>query len=91
MDGTPRRGLALRSKAHEVRPGNAPCAGRTPRWLSCRYGTPRQACTAARSTCATSTQLPPLPLRLLFCHVTMVSTQLPPLPLWLLVRHVDGE
>jgi hypothetical protein len=32
-----------------------------------------------------------LPLRLLFCHVTMVSTQLPPLPLWLLVRHVDGE
>jgi hypothetical protein len=40
---------------------------------------------------ATSTQLPPLPLRLLFCHVIMVSTQLPPLPLWLLLRHVDGE
>jgi hypothetical protein len=46
---------------------------------------------AARSTRATSTQLPPLPLRLFFCYVTMVSTQLPPLPLWLLVRHVDGE
>ena len=50
---------------------------------------PGQALAPVRSTRATSTQLPPLPLRLLFCHVTMVSTQLPPLPLWLLVRHVE--
>jgi hypothetical protein len=52
---------------------------------------PVQACVRVRSTRATSTQFPPLPLRVLFCHVTMVSTQLPPLPLWLLVRHVDEE
>jgi hypothetical protein len=50
-----------------------------------------QASAVVNSMCATSTQLPPLPLRLLFCHVTMVSTQLPPLPLRLLFRHVDGE
>jgi hypothetical protein len=56
-----------------------------------RQAVPPQACEMARSTRATSTQLPPLPLRLLFCHVIMVSTQLPPLPLWLLLRHVDAE
>jgi hypothetical protein len=56
-----------------------------------RLGRPPQAREAACSTRATSTQFPPLPLRLLFCHVIMVSTQLPPLPLWLLLRHVDAE
>src|SRR3954463_2685835 len=55
------------------------------------HATPPQARAAVRSTRATSTQLPPLPLRLLFCQVIMVSTQLPPLPLWLLLRHVEAE
>jgi hypothetical protein len=55
-----------------------------------RYDTAAQASAAASSMRATSTQLPPLPLRLLFCHVTMVSMQLPPLPLWLLLRHEDA-
>jgi hypothetical protein len=84
-DGTPRWRLALRSE------GGHGCTGRTPIWSSRHHGVTDQASAVVSSMRATSTQLPPLPLRLLFCHVTMVSTQLPPLPLRLLLRHVDGE
>jgi hypothetical protein len=70
--------------------GGHGCTGRTPEWSS-RHRVADQARAVASSIRVTSTQLPPLPLRLLFCHVSMVSTQLPPLPLWLLLRHVDGE
>jgi hypothetical protein len=69
--------------------GRVSRTGRTFRQLSCHYGTADQERAKVRSMRATSTQLPPLPLRLLFCHVTIVSTQLPPLPLWLLLRHVE--